>query len=107
MANVVNNLRVNGKEVKKIFFNGRPLKELWAPNKLKEVILIWKNANPFIFTQSIADVNLAEYGENTIIFEGFSPQYFYGSYSIVENAESEKPNLELGQMVVETTEGDE
>ena len=102
MANVVDNLRVNNKEVKKIFFNGKALKELWL-----EGVLIWKNANPFVFIARLADLNLEQFSEDTIIFEGFAPQYFDGSYSLVENAEAEKPNLVQGQMVVETTEGDD
>lgn len=102
MANVVNNLRVNNKEVKKIFFNGKALKELWLKG-----VLIWKNANPFIFISDISKIDLSQFGEDTIIFEGFAPQYFDGSYSLVENAEAEKPNLVQGQMVVETTEGDD
>lgn len=34
------------------------------------------------------------------------PQIIYGSYNLVEDAEVEKPNLVKGQMVVETTEGE-
>lgn len=113
MASVVNNLRVDESEVKKIFFNKTSMKELYFNG-----ILIWKNANPFVFLTD----NLTEwknqiqqkFGSNTIIFEGFNPtnlegqaQIIYGSYNLVENAEMEKPNLVKGQMVVETTEGEE
>ena len=100
MANVVNNLRINGKEVKKIFFNDKILKEFYCDG-----VLIWKNANPFIFTNDVKKVDLSTFGEDTIIFEGFGNE-FVGSYNLVENAEAEKPNLTKGQMVVETTEGD-
>ena len=34
MANVVNNLRINGKEVKKIFFNDKILKEFYCDDIL-------------------------------------------------------------------------
>lgn len=34
MANVVNNLRINGKEVKKIFFNDKVLKEFYCDGVL-------------------------------------------------------------------------
>lgn len=102
MANVVNNLRVNGKEVKQILFNNKAIKELWLKG-----ILVWKNANPFVFAPSLDAIDLTNYGADTLVFEGFAPQIFYGSYSLVEDAEAEKPNLTLGQMVVETTEGDE
>lgn len=109
MANVVDNLRVNNKEVKKIFFNGKALKELWAPHQITGALtLIWKNANPFVFITKLSDINLTNYGENTLFFEGFSDKIFDGSYSLVENAEAEKPNLTTGQMVVESAmEGDE
>ena len=106
MANIVNNLRINGKEVKKIMIKLRgdssfsPIKEFYCDG-----VLIWKNANPFIFTNDVKKVDLSAFGEDTIIFEGFGNE-FTGSYSIVENAEIEKPNLTKGQMVVETTEGD-
>lgn len=102
MANVVNNLRVNNQEVKKIFFNGKALKELWFKG-----VLIWKNANPFIFVSDLSKIDLSQFGEDTMIFTGFAPQTFDGSYSLVEDAEAEKPNLVQGQMVVETTEGDD
>ena len=101
MASVVNNLRVNGKEVKKIYFNDKILKEFYFNG-----ILIWKNANPFIFVKKLIGVDLSAFGENTIIFEGFSENEFTGSYNIVENAEAEKQNLIKGQMVVETTDGE-
>lgn len=101
MASVVNNLRVNGKEVKKIFFNDKILKEYYFND-----ILIWKNANPFVFIQKLANLDLSQYGEDTIIFEGFSNEEFTGSYNVVENAEEEKDNLTKGQMVVETTDGE-
>lgn len=115
MANIVNNLRVNSTEVKKILIK---LREDVDFSSLKELyfngILIWKNANPFVFTQKIADIDLKNFGANTIIFEGFNaqdlegnPQIVLGSYSVVENAENEKQNLIKGQMVVETTDGEE
>lgn len=102
MASVVNNLRVDTSEVKKIFFNKFIMKELYFNG-----VLIWKNANPFVFTKKLANIDLANFGTDTIIFEGFSENEFTGSYNLVENAEEEKPNLIKGQMVVETTEGEE
>lgn len=107
MANIVNNLKVDNMDVKKI---GIKLNTMSNFDFLKEVycngVLIWKNANPFIFTTHVSTIDFSKYGSDTIIFEGFSVNDFYGSYSVVENAEEEKPNLVLGQMVVETTEGD-
>ena len=102
MASVVNNLRVDTLEVKKIFFNKFIMKELYFNG-----VLIWKNANPFVFTQKLANIDLSTFGTDTIIFEGFSENEFTGSYNLVENAEVEKPNLIKGQMVVETTDGEE
>lgn len=102
MASVVNNLRVDTLEVKKIFFNKFIMKELYFNG-----VLIWKNANPFVFTQKLANIDLSIFGTDTIIFEGFSENEFTGSYNLVENAEVEKPNLIKGQMVVETTDGEE
>lgn len=99
MANVVNNLRVNNKEVKKIFLNNKILKELYFNN-----VLIWKNANPFVFVKSLSDIDIAAFGENTIIFENFSPKQFIGSYNIVEST-TELPN-EVGQMIVVEGEKD-
>ena len=101
MASVVNNLRVDTSEVKKIFFNKFVMKELYFNG-----VLIWKNANPFVFTQKLANIDLSTFGTDTIIFEGFSENEFTGSYNLVENAEVEKPNLIKGQMVVETTDGE-
>lgn len=101
MASVVNNLRVDTSEVKKIFFNKFIMKELYFNG-----VLIWKNANPFVFTQKLANIDLSTFGTDTIIFEGFSENEFTGSYNLVENAEVEKPNLIKGQMVVETTDGE-
>ena len=101
MASVVNNLRVDTLEVKKIFFNKFIMKELYFNG-----VLIWKNANPFVFTQKLANIDLSTFGTDTIIFEGFSENEFTGSYNLVENAEVEKPNLIKGQMVVETTDGE-
>jgi len=114
MAGVVNNLRVNNSEVKKILIK---LREDIDFSSLKELyfngILIWKNANPFVFTQKLTDIDLKNFGADTIIFEGFdakdlegNPQIVLGSYNIVEDAEVEKPNLTKGQMVVETTDGE-
>lgn len=101
MANIVNNLRVNAQEVKKIFYDNKAVKELYFND-----ILVWKNANPFIFVRNITDgENFNEFGENTLIFEGFGNS-FIGSYTIVESAEEEKKNLVKGQMVVETTDGE-
>ena len=102
MASVVNNLRVDTSEVKKIFFNKFIMKELYFNG-----VLIWKNANPFVFTKKLANIDLSTLGTDTIIFEGFSENEFTGSYNLVENAEVEKPNLTNGQMVVETTVGEE
>lgn len=119
MANIVNNLRINGEEVKAIRIRLSSA-EQWE--NLKEFyyngILIWKNANPFIFlkdglTEDKKKELLAKFGTDTIIFEGFNPTdsnqvsiEFTGSYSIVEDieAELEKDSLILGQMVVETQE---
>jgi hypothetical protein len=101
MASVVNNLRVDTSEVKKIFFNKFIMKELYFNG-----VLIWKNANPFVFTKKLANIDLSTFGTDTIIFEGFSENEFTGSYNLVENAEVEKPNLIKGQMVVETTDGE-
>lgn len=101
MSNAINNLRVNGQEVKKIYFNGKLLKEFYYNG-----ILIWKNANSFLFTPNIKTADLSSHGSDTIIFENFSPTNFTGSYNYTENAESEKPNLTKGQMVVETTDGE-
>ena len=102
MASVVNHLRVDTSEVKKIFFNKFIMKELYFNG-----VLIWKNANPFVFTKKLANIDLSTLGTDTIIFEGFSENEFTGSYNLVENAEVEKPNLTKGQMVVETTVGEE
>lgn len=102
MASVVNNLRVDTSEVKKIFFNKFIMKELYFNG-----VLIWKNANPFVFTKKLANIDLANFSADAIIFEGFSENEFTGSYNLVENAEEEKPNLIKGQMVVETTVGEE
>lgn len=106
MASVVNNLRVDTSEVKKIFFNKFIMKELYFNG-----VLIWKNANPFVFTQKLADVDLKNFGTDTIIFEGFNakdlegnPQIILGSYNLVEDAEAEKTNLVQGQMIVEIEE---
>lgn len=117
MANIVNNLKVNYSDVKNILIRKKGetewkrLKEFYCNN-----ILIWKNANPFVFLDSkLTDDKLEElltkFGTDTIIFEGFNPtdsnnisQEFTGSYSIVEDAELEKDNLVYGQMVVETQE---
>ena len=114
MAGVVNNLRVNNSEVKKILIR---LREDVDFSSLKELyfngILIWKNANPFVFIQKLTDIDLKNFGADTIIFEGFNatdldgnPQIVFGSYNMVEDAEAEKPNLIEGQMVVETTDGE-
>ena len=108
MANIRNNLRVNGKEVKGIKIK---LPSMTTFNSLREFywngILLWKNANPFLFTTDVSKIDLSQYGEDTIIFENFSDNSIIGSYTIVENAEEEKINLTQGQMVVEnTTEGD-
>ena len=105
MANIVNNLRVNNTEVKTILIK---LSKNSDWQKLKEFfyngVLVWKNANPFVFTSDLRKIDLSEFGENTIIFEGFGNlKDFIGSYSIVESAEDEKENLIRGQMIVETT----
>lgn len=101
MASAVNNLRVNNKEVRKIFFNGKVLKEFYYNN-----ILVWKNANPFIFAASLSDIDTSTLSADTLIFTGFSKETFDGSYTKVENAEEEKSKLVRGQMVVETTDGE-
>ena len=100
MANTINNLRVNNKEVKKIYFNDVILKEFYYNN-----LLIWKNANPAIFTNSIFSIDLTALSSDTIIFEGFSVEDFESTYVTTENIETDKPT-EVGQIVVETTEGD-
>lgn len=102
MASAVNNLRINNKEVRKIFFNGKILKEFFYNG-----VLVWKNANPFIFTPTeISDIS--QLSTDTIVFVGFKKdETFEGSYTKVENAEAEKDKLELGQMIVEeTTDGE-
>jgi hypothetical protein len=104
MANAVNKLRVNGEEVKAIKIR-LSSQEQWQV--LKELyyngILIWKNANPFIFTNDITKADLKSFGTDTIVFEGFGND-FIGSYNLVENVDSEKDNLVYGQMVVEQQE---
>lgn len=96
MPNVINNLRVNNQEVKRILFNNKTLKEFYYNG-----ILVWKNANPFFFTNNIPSTTLAS---DTIIFKGFSNQEFTGSYVIAK--EGEVPT-NRGQIVVfDTIEGD-
>lgn len=107
MANIVNNLRINGQEVKGVKIKLPSMTEFAS---LKEFyyngILVWKNANPFLFTSDIHSIDLKQYGENTIIFEGFSPNFIYGSYSISENIVEDSKEMEEGQMIVEiTTDG--
>lgn len=99
MASVVNNLRINGKEVKKIYLNDKILKEFYFND-----VLTWKNANPFVFVAELANVDLSKFGADTIIFENFSKNEFVGSYNLVEDADAEKPNLVQGQMIVEIKE---
>lgn len=101
MASAVNNLRINKKEVRKIFFNGRTLKEFYYNG-----ILVWKNANPFIFAASESDIDFSTLSADTLVFIGFSDVKFDGSYTKVESAEEEKSKLIRGQMVVETTDGE-
>lgn len=100
MANIVNNLRVNKKEVKKIYFNNKVLKEFYY-----NIPLIWKNANPILFIKSIKSLSLSTLAADTIIFENFSDNEFLSSYISTNNIEIDKPT-EVGQIVVETTEGD-
>lgn len=83
-----NNLTLNS--VKKIYYNN---------------VLIWQNSNPFIFVEDINQVDLNTLESDTIIFVGFAPSKFEGTYDIMEN-ETDKPT-EQGQMVVKTTEGDD
>lgn len=97
MASAVNNLRVNNKEVRKIYFNGKILKEFYYNETL-----VWKNANPFVFATTEKDYEVSELSSDTMIFVGFASNNFNGSYTNVENAEAEKGNLIRGQMVVET-----
>lgn len=108
MANIVDNLKVNSTEVKNVYIK---LKSQSSWSVIKNVyvskILVWKNANPFTFVKSIKDTDFSTLSADTIIFEGFSDKQFTGSYTIVEDAEAEKDNLIYGQMVVETTEGDD
>ena len=89
-------------EIKELFYNGE---------------LIWKNSSSFVFVQNLTEEKLqeilSEYGEDTLIFEGFNNgQDFYGEYLSVEpettEEEIEKMNLDEGQLVVkmETTEGE-
>lgn len=104
MANVVNNFFVNGMEVKNIVIRKSGETE-WK--KLKELyydsFLIWKNANPFIFTTlDPTTMDLSNYGEDTLIFYGFSAADFTGSYTLTENIEDEVG--ERGQMFVENKE---
>lgn len=102
MAGVVNNLRVNGKEVKKTYFNNKIIKEIYLND-----VLIWKNANPVIFARNLNNIDLSAYGSDTMIFVGFGNE-FVGSYNLVEDAQKEVENggLTQGQMVVETTDGE-
>ena len=97
MASAVNNLRINNKEVRKIYFNDKILKEFYYNETL-----VWKNANPFVFAATEKDYEISKLSSDTIIFVGFSKKNFNGSYTNVENAEAEKESLIKGQMVVET-----
>lgn len=78
-------------------------------NKVKKVYcndeLIWQNSNPFLFVKDIKDLDLTKLDPDTLIFVGFGEQEFEGTYDVMES-ETDIPK-EKGQMVVETTEGDE
>lgn len=103
MASAVNNLRVNNKEVRKIFFNGETLKEFYYNG-----VLVWKNANPFIFTPTEMG-DTSQLSTDTIVFVGFKKnETFEGSYTKVEDAKAEKDKMALGQMITveETTDGE-
>ena len=101
MANVVNNLRVNNLDVKKSFFNNKQIKEIYFND-----ILIWKNANPFVFIKSLEDIDLTAYGEDSMFFVNFADEKIEGSYSISENVAEDSKGMEEGQMIVEiTTDG--
>lgn len=91
-------------------------------SELKEVFYnknsIWKNSSSFVFVQELTEEKLqeilSEYGEDTLIFEGFNEEDFNGEYIVVEDTMDDKEieetmDLEEGQMVVKvkTTEGEE
>ena len=87
MASAVNNLRINNKEVRKIYFNDKILKEFYY-NETR----VWKIASPFEFAATEKDYEISKLSSDTIIFVGFSKKNFNGSYTNVENAEAEKGN---------------
>lgn len=100
MASAVNNLRINKQEVKKSFFNGIVLKELYFND-----VLVWKNANPFIFVNDFETVDLSKLGSDTLIFVNFGNE-FQGSYNMIESLEEENLGVKGQMVVLETTEGD-
>jgi hypothetical protein len=89
ISNDKDNLILNS--VKKVYYNN---------------ILIWQNSNPFIFVEDINQIDTSTLESDTLIFVGFAPNNFEGTYDVMEN-EQDKPTQE-GQMVVKnTTEGDD
>lgn len=80
-------------DVRKVYFNN---------------VLIWQSGYPFVF---LREDQLEEYltnnpSEDTMIFVNFTDDMFVGTYNKTKDAEIDKPE-EIGEMVVETTEGDD
>ena len=106
MANIVNNLKVNKTDVKGIEIKLRTMQQF---DSLKEVyyngILVWKNANPFIFVKDFETVDLSKLSSDTLIFVNFGNE-FQGSYNMIESLEEENLGVKGQMVVLETTEGD-
>lgn len=103
----VNNLFVKTDSPKKVFISNN--KTNLKLNTIKKVYynnnLIWQNSNPFIFVKDSSQLDFSTLDSDTLVFVGFAPNTIEGTYDIMEN-EQDKPTQE-GQMVVQTTEGDE
>lgn len=106
MANIVNNLKVNKTDVKGIEIKLRTMQQF---DSLKEVyyngILVWKNANPFIFVNDFETVDLSKLSSDTLIFVNFGNE-FQGNYNMIESLEEENLGVKGQMVVLETTEGD-
>ena len=106
MANIVNNLKVNKTDVKGIEIKLHTMQQF---DSLKEVyyngILVWKNANPFIFVKDFETVDLSKLSSDTLIFVNFGNE-FQGSYNMIESLEEENLGVKGQMVVLETTEGD-
>lgn len=106
MANIVDNLKVNKTDVKGIEIKLRTMQQF---DSLKEVyyngILVWKNANPFIFVKDFETVDLSKLSSDTLIFVNFGNE-FQGSYNMIESLEEENLGVKGQMVVLETTEGD-